>query len=128
MSIIQARLRDKEEEMDHARSLLDIAIEDAHNHAREAEEATSEARELRAALEENTEALSAREAATKGAEEAVKVSHIYTETTLRLCFLLNSSNTPPDGSHPRTRPKPMPKTHAVVAVHRNDLFFPILFT
>ena len=37
----QARLRDKEEEMDHARSMLDIAIEDAHNHAREAEEALS---------------------------------------------------------------------------------------
>lgn len=65
--------------MDHARSLLDIAIEDAHNHAREAEEATSEARELRAALEESTEALSAREAAAKGAEEAVKVYyHTYT--------------------------------------------------
>lgn len=73
----QARLRDKEEEMDHARSMLDIAIEDAHNHAREAEEATSEARELRAALEESTEALSAREAATKGAEEAVKVLNIH---------------------------------------------------
>ena len=80
MSVLQARLRDKEEEMDHARSLLDIAIEDARTHAREAEEATSEARELRAALEESTEALSAREAATKGAEEAVKVSHVCANT------------------------------------------------
>lgn len=63
--------------MDHARSLLEIAIEDANNHAREAEEATSEARELRAALEQSTQALSAREASIKGAEEAVKVCVLW---------------------------------------------------
>ena len=61
--------------MDHARALLETAREDALNHARVAEKATSEARELRAALEEATEELSGREAKAKGVQEAVKVQH-----------------------------------------------------
>lgn len=78
----QDRLSRKEEEMDHARALLEQARQDAENHAREAEEATAEARALRQELEESTEALSAREAKAKGAEEAVKVCTIYLYNTI----------------------------------------------
>lgn len=69
----QERLSRKEEEMEHARALLEQATMDADSHAREAEEATAEARALRQELEESREAVSAREARGKGAEEAVKV-------------------------------------------------------
>lgn len=53
--------------------MLEQARQDAENHAREAEEATLEARALREELDESQQELSAREAAAKGAEEAVKV-------------------------------------------------------
>lgn len=59
--------------MAHARDMLEQARQDAENHAREAEEATLEARSLKEELEENREEICAREATTKGLEEAVKV-------------------------------------------------------
>lgn len=71
--VAQARLARKEEEMDHARTLLEQARHDAETHAREAEEATLEARVLRDDLGESRGALSAREAKAKATEEAVKV-------------------------------------------------------
>lgn len=69
----QGRLSRKEEDMDHARALLEQARQDAETHAREAEEATAEARALRQELEEGREAISEREVKAKGFEEAVKV-------------------------------------------------------